>query len=139
MKRVCLLLALLMLVLATPSHGEQINITYTILSQILDSVAEQGYVSSDDVFTLSTGVYTVGIDIPEGSWCLWYGPCNRSLITLEEDRTSTQYAIYNPFSREYSNPTQLTCIYIPLREGTKLIVENGAINIQPFERLLDSW
>ena len=139
MKRACIIILIIMSIITFPAQASVNNITYAVLSRMIERVTTQGYVTPDDTYTLSIGVYTVGIDIPEGSWCLEYGSSALSLITIDDGYVSNQYAIYNPFTREYSTPALLTCIYTPLRKGTKLVVEGGSINIQPFERLFTSW
>lgn len=88
------------------------------------------------------GTYTVGVDIPEGSWQIRYFDLLSDTITITHNGTKSRIVIYSPDSASYT-PDQLTTAYFPLYKGDTVTISGekgtGAVFFIPYSKSLDDW
>lgn len=88
------------------------------------------------------GTYTVGVDIPEGSWQIRYFDILSDTITITHNGRKTRIVLVSPESSGYS-PEMLTATYLPLYNGDTVTIDGsksrGAVFFIPYSKSLDEW
>lgn len=92
-------------------------------------------------YALPSGTYTVGTDIPAGSWQVRYFGMRDCTFTIVHGRERTTINIVSPKAAHYDPTRSIATAYFPLYEGDTVIVGEsmGSLFLIPFSRALEDW
>lgn len=107
------------------TEEQRANETFMSLMQARYHAIKSMYNGQEEFITpLEIGAYTVGVDIPEGNWCIISWGNRPSIVTVQDESDTQSFTIYRYTSTEY-RPGFLTNVYIPLRDGMRINVTNS--------------
>lgn len=105
----------------TPKQQE--NKTYTALTAARQNAAFNNYENKEYYeCSVSAGTYTVGVDIPEGYWCIRYFNTFTKTITVTQNGVKTRFRIFSPSNSAYT-PDKLTHSFLDLKAGDTITIE----------------
>lgn len=129
-----------------PTEQQLQNDTYTDLLNNRQQYILGNYGVFNLVHYLHEGSYTVGVDIPAGSWCIESDILSEpTTVTIQDGSKVEKYQLVSPLFTPYQ-PGDLTAVYLPLREGMVVTISqsgdghvNPSVLISPFARPLTDW
>lgn len=100
------------------------------------------YVGVDALrYALPSGTYTVGTDIPAGSWQVQYFSIRDCTFTIVHGYKRTSIIIVSPKANHYDPSKSVATAYVPLYEGDTVIIGDtiGGLFLIPYSRDLSDW
>ena len=118
-----------------PSVEQKTNKTYSTLLAARHNAIFDNYNNKESFeVSVSAGEYVVGVDIPEGNWCIRYFDAFTKTVTIKQNSESIRIRIFSPAGHSYT-PDKLTHSFLKLKDGDVVTIEadkgNGGLFFIP--------